>query len=181
MSADFTGCARRGRTTETLTTDPGRPRQPAIDLRQRHVARGLALNCLDDVAALDLRFVRRPARNHRDHRRVAVALGKRRANAGLAFLARFVFLELGGIQIAGVCVQRLQQPMQRAVGDRRDVRLLDILVADARQHLAVDAELAIGIVVIGVGLNAELANHDKRGNQKGKSKNNKLRGLRHCM
>jgi hypothetical protein len=66
-------------------------------------------------------------------------------------------LVLLGIQIAGVGIQRLEQPMQCSVADLRNVRIFHIIGPDARQHLAVNAELAICAIVAVSRFNADRA------------------------
>ncbi len=71
----FCGSARRGRTTETVTVEPGSPSKNAVNFGERHLVRALALDRLEDVGILNTRFFGGAAGNDRDHIRVSEALG----------------------------------------------------------------------------------------------------------
>ena len=60
-------------------------------------------------------------------------------------------LVLFGIQLAGIGIERIEQPMQRATGHRREIWLFDIFGADAGENLAVHAELAVSAVIVVAG------------------------------
>ena len=114
-------------------------RQETVNLSQRHVVCGLALDGFNDVGVLDTGLIRRASGNHGDHRSVSEALRDGGADIGLAVgLHRLVVLVLGSRQVAGIGVERLQQTVQRALGDPCDIGLLNIFEADARQHFAVN-------------------------------------------
>ena len=67
----------------------------AADLGQRHLTSALVLNRLKDVRILQTGLVRRTARNYRDDRRVAEALGNGSADLSLRVrLPRFEVLIL---------------------------------------------------------------------------------------
>ena len=113
--------------------------QQIVDFGERHLARALAFDGLEDIAGLDAGLVGRTARNHRDDRGIAEAF--RDGCPDLAFglgLIGLVLFELGGRQIAGVRVQRLEQAVQRAVGHQRDVGLFHVLAAHPRKDFAIN-------------------------------------------
>src|SRR5215469_4495560 len=117
---------------------------------QRHLARAFALDGFEDIGAFDSRLVRRSSRNYRNYGGVAETLGDGRADIRLC--RAFMLLILGvlrGTQITGLGIQRLQQAVQRAVGNLRYIWFLDILAAHPREHLAVDLKLAISAIVAG--------------------------------
>ena len=113
--------------------------QQVVDFGERHLARALALNGFENIAGLDAGLVGRSAGNHRDDRGIAEALGYCRPDLAFGLgLIGLVLFELGGGQVAGVGVERLQQAVQRAIGHQRDVGLFHILAAHPRKHFAVN-------------------------------------------
>ena len=153
-----------------------------MDLGQRHLAGALAINGFDDVAIVDLRLIGRPAGDHRYHRCVAERLGDGGADVALAVgLMRLVHLVLFGVEIAGIRVERLQQAMQRAVGDQAEVRLFHVFAADARQHFAIDADLPVGALVLvdAGGADVQSAHHGKGRYQERRAENDCLNSLGH--
>src|ERR1017187_7379172 len=72
---------------------------------------------------------------------------------------------LGGGQVAGVGIERLEQPVQRAGGDVIDVGLGNVVGLDPFEYLLKDAHLAIGSIGLAAGMNAkpaELANKEAK-------------------
>ena len=68
-----------------------------------------------------------------------------------------VNLVLGRGQVAGVGVERLKQPVQRAGGHVAHVGLGHVVGLDLLQDLGIDAHLAVGAILIAAGMNAEQA------------------------
>ncbi len=130
-----------------------------MDFGQRHLARALALDGFEDIAGLNAGLVGRTARNHRDDGGIAKAFRNRRSDFAFGLgLVGLVLFELGGGQIAGIRIQRLQQAVQRAVGDGGNVGFFHVLAAHPRQHFAVHLQLAVGAIVVG-GANAVQSTH----------------------
>src|SRR5207248_9682288 len=93
-------------------------------------------------------FIGSATRYDGDHGSVSEAFGDGSPDAGFALTVMvLVVLVLGGGEVAGVRVERLEQPVQRTVGDLGDVRLLNVLTLDAREDFAINAELAVCAVV----------------------------------
>src|SRR5215472_18604539 len=69
--------------------------------------------------------------------------------------------------------------MQRAVRYRRHVGVFHVLGANAGQHLAVNLDLAVGIVIVGAGLHAQPASYNQGGEKERKAENDELGRLRH--
>src|SRR2546423_7798 len=80
---------------------------------------------------------------------VAKSAGDMSSDVGLSFvLMTFIKLVLFRIQVARVGIEGVEQAMPRAAGNRREVRLLDILRPNARQHFAINAKLAVSAVIV---------------------------------
>ena len=128
----------------------GLSKQQTVDFGQGHFTRALAFDGFEDIAGLNAGLVGRTPRNNRDDRGIAKALRNRCSDFAFGVsLVGLVLFKLGGGQIAGIRIQRLQQAVQRAVGDGGDVGFFHIFAAHSRQHLAVNLQLAVGAIVIG--------------------------------
>ena len=128
------------------------------DHRQRQFAGGLLADGLDDVAVGEVFLVGGRTGRDADHGGIAIALGDVDAYLGDAGRRTLlVDLVLGRGQVAGIGVQRLQQPVQRAGGHVVDVGLGDVVGLDLLEHLGVDAHLAVGAILVAAGMNAEQA------------------------
>src|SRR5579862_2271338 len=135
-------------------------REQGADFRQRHLARTVSFDRFKDVRSFNADLVRRSARDHRDHGGVAETLRNRGADIGLRVgLLRLVILIFLRAQIARIRIERLQQTMQSAVRYLGDVGFLDVLAVHAREHFAVDLQLAVSAVV-GRGAYATQSTHD---------------------
>jgi len=125
----------------------GVARQHAIHLHDRKLARGGVADAVDQVCRLDAGFIRRTAGKHRNHRRVAVALGNVKPDVGRSGIGMGqVILELFGCEVGAERVQRFEHASDRAVGHLMKVRLRNVLAADARQHFLVNAQVAISLI-----------------------------------
>src|SRR6185312_1547544 len=126
----------------------GASRKQTADFRHRHVVRALAAYAFDDVSVLQSNLVRWAAGNDRDDHRISKALGNRGANVRLRSRLLALLVLLRG-QVARIGVERLQQSVQRAIGDRRNVRVLNVLAFHTRKHFAVNLNLRISAVFVG--------------------------------
>ncbi len=126
------------------------------DHGQRQLAGGLLADGLDDVAVGQVLLVGGRAGRHADHGGVAEALGNQDAHLGDAgggtVLVDFVFRRG---EIAGVGIQRFQQAVESAAGDLVHIGLGNVVGLDSPQHVAVDADLAVGAILHAAGLNAQ--------------------------
>src|SRR6266705_6412912 len=102
-----------------------------MDLRERHLARALPLDGLDDIRSLKACLIRGAAGNDRDYRGIAETLGNRGSDFASCFRpVRLVYLVLPRGEVAGVSVERLEQPVQSAVGHEGDVGLFHVFTAN---------------------------------------------------
>ena len=102
-----------------LDIRPRLPLQQDLRVGQRHVARGNALDALDQVTGADARLAAGESRQRAHHRHVTVALGQHHAHVALVgVLVLQVLLVLIGVEVAGERVDRFQQPVDRARASR---------------------------------------------------------------
>ncbi len=125
---------------------------------QRKIVRGLAFNEIDHVAVAEMLLVGGRAGQHVDDGGVAEALGDGDAHLRIVGGGTvLVDLVLGGGQIAGVGIERVEQAVQRAVGHFGNIGLGDVVVLNLAQDLGVDAHLAVGGILLVAGMHAEPA------------------------
>ena len=124
----------------------------------------------NDVPGGEAGFIRGAAGNHGNHRGIAKALGNGGPHIRLAFILLLLEdLVLGRGEIAGVGIERFQQPMQRAVGDHAHIGLFHVFRAHPVKHLTVNAnvlERDITAAAAG-GVYAHGANQHKSDDQHG--------------
>jgi len=151
------------------------PHQQIMNFANRHFPGALAFDGLNDVGVLQSGFVGGSTGNDRDDRSIAKELGNRGPDVAFGLgLVRFVLFVLSRAQIAGIRVQRFQQPMQSAVRHRGNVGLFHIFAAHPRQHFAVHLELRISAVFIGGANGVEAADYHEQQHCGGGSKNGGL-------
>src|SRR5207302_7156533 len=104
-------------------------------------------------------------------------------DAGFASrLLLFENLVLSRAEITRVCVERLQQAMERTAGHRAHVRLFHILGADAVQHLAINLHVGISAVSVDAasgGMDSKTADHGKHDDDKGTGEKKNLQFFGH--
>src|SRR6185312_15803076 len=151
-----------------------------LDGGKRHLMRALALDRLDNVPGFYAGLIRRATGKHGNYRRISEALGDGSSDVGVSFaLVGLVELVLIRIQIAGVGIERFQQPMQSSAGDGREIWFLNVFRTNTREHFAVNAELAVSAVVTVRGMNPKSTQEYHENNQERERKDANLELLRH--
>jgi hypothetical protein len=107
--------------------------------------RGLAFNEIDHIAVAEMVLIGGRAGQHVDDGGVTEALGDGEAHLRVVGGGTvLVDLVLGRREIAGIGIERVEQAVERAVGDFGDVGLSDVVVLNLAQDLGVDAHLVVG-------------------------------------
>ncbi len=117
---------------------------------------GLIADQIDHIAVAQMLLPGGRAGQHIDHGGVAVALGNGDSHLrNVCGGAVLINLVLGSRQIAGIGIERVHQAMQRAVGHVGNVGIGDVVVLNLAQNLGVDADLAVGGILLIAGMHAE--------------------------
>src|ERR1700722_6431602 len=103
-------------------------------------------------------LVGRRSGQHIDHRGVTKALGDGESNLRIVGGgAVFIDLVLGGSEIAGIGIERVEKAVESAGGDSGNVGWSDVVVLNFAQNLGVDAHLLVGGILFVAGMDADPA------------------------
>ena len=127
----------------------GRIHRPAhlLDrLLERHALDGFVVELDDEIARLEARFRRRRVVDRRDDLDQAVIHGDLDAeSAELAAGLNLHVAEAFGVHVARVRVERGQHAVDRGLDQLVILDRLDVVLLDLREHVAEEAERAIGV------------------------------------
>src|SRR5471032_3336914 len=136
-------------------TDDGQIHRPVAskhraDLPYAELLSRLAVDLLDEVAALDADLLSRRTVDGGDHVGIAEALGDDQTEAGIiAFDIRLITGHLGWRHVVAEFVNRIGDAVESAVDQLIGRYIFDVVATDQTEDLSEDAEIAIEPVLLG--------------------------------